>query len=180
MKRTLTKNVVRNVFLLVLISPIAVSLAQTRPSPTVSAAQSSPQRRPLNTEQSPRPRLVVLIVVDQFRYDYLTRFGDLFTSRGIGRLMREGASWTDANFDHVPTFTAPGHAVFMTGAWPSQTGIVANDWYEQDTGRKVKSITDDATLMLAGKAGEKGKARGVCCAPRSGMNYVWLTTIDRK
>lgn len=103
-----------------------------------------------------RPQLVLLIVVDQFRYDYLVRFGDLFGSRGIGRLMREGASWTEANFDQVPTFTAPGHAVFMTGAWPSQTGIVANEWYERDTGRKVKSVTDDSTNKLGGKPGEKG------------------------
>src|ERR1700693_2141502 len=59
-------------------------------------------------DRGARPRLVLLIVVDQFRYDYLTRFGDLFGSRGIGRLMREGASWTEANFDHVPTFNVPG------------------------------------------------------------------------
>jgi predicted AlkP superfamily pyrophosphatase or phosphodiesterase len=112
-----------------------------------------------------RPRLVLLIVVDQFRYDYLLRFGDLFGSRGIGRLMREGASWTDANFDHVPTFTAPGHAVLMTGASPSQTGIVANEWYERETGRKVKSITDDSTNALGGKPDEKGKSpRRLLCS----------------
>ena len=126
------------------------------------AQQAHPARRPgaraENTApaKGSRPRLVLLIVVDQFRYDYLTRFGDLFGSRGIGRLMREGASWTEANFDQVPTFTAPGHAVFMTGAWPSQTGIVANEWYERDTGKKVKSVTDDSTNKLAGKPGEKG------------------------
>lgn len=115
--------------------------------------------RPQNTSprsKASRTRLVLLIVVDQFRYDYLTRFGDLFGSRGIGRLMRTGASWTEANFDHVPTFTAPGHAVLMTGAWPSQTGIVANEWYERDTGLRVKSITDDSTQMLAGRPGQKG------------------------
>ena len=114
--------------------------------------------RPANTTpaRDSRPRLVLLIVVDQFRYDYLTRFGDLFGSTGIGRLMREGASWTEANFDHVPTFTAPGHAVFLTGAWPSQTGIIANEWYERETGRKVKSVTDDSTDKLGGKPGEKG------------------------
>jgi len=70
-----------------------------------------------------RPRLVLLIVVDQFRYDYLTRFGDLFGARGIGRLMREGASWTEVNFDQVPTFTAPGHAFFMTGACPPRPAL---------------------------------------------------------
>src|SRR2546422_2213283 len=83
----------------------AVAWTQARKPPSV-------QRQVEGT----RPRLVLLIVVDQFRYDYLTRFGDLFGSRGLGRLMRRGADWTHANFDHVPTFTAPGHAVFMTGA----------------------------------------------------------------
>ena len=79
--------------------------------------------------------------------------------------MREGASWTNANFDHMPTFTAPGHAVFLTGAWPSQTGIIANEWYERDTGKKVKSITDDSTIMLAGKQSEKGKSpRRLLCS----------------
>ncbi len=105
-----------------------------------------------------RPRLVLLIVVDQFRYDYLARFGDLFGTKGIGRIVRNGASWTRANFDHVPTFTAPGHAVFMTGAYPARTGIIANDWYEQETGRKVKSITDDSTKALAGKPNDTGKS----------------------
>src|SRR5712691_1601293 len=112
-----------------------------------------------------RPRLVLLIVVDQFRYDYLERFGDLFGARGIGRLLREGASWTEANFDHVPTFTAPGHAVLMTGASPSETGIVANEWYERETGKKVKSISDDSTMILAGKPNEKGKSpRRLLCS----------------
>jgi predicted AlkP superfamily pyrophosphatase or phosphodiesterase len=114
---------------------------------------------------STRPRLVLLIVVDQFRYDYLNRFGDLFGTHGIGRLLREGASWTEANFDSVPTTTAPGHSVLMTGAWPSQTGIVANEWYESESGRKVKSITDDSTITLAGKPNEKGKSpRRLLCS----------------
>ena len=117
-----------------------------------------PLRRPSNRDENAakRPRLVLLIVVDQFRYDYLTRYGDLFGEQGIGRLLRQGASWTEANYDHIPTYTAPGHAVLMTGAWPSQTGIIANDWYEQSTGRKVHSVTDDSTNMLAGKPGETG------------------------
>ena len=144
--------------LLALAGALPVSLAQAKPR--------IPARRAIaKASQSPRPRLVLLIVVDQFRYDYLSRFGDLFGSRGIGRLMRAGASWTEANFDHVPTFTAPGHAVFMTGASPSQTGIIANEWYERETGRRVKSITDDSTMMLAGKPNEKGKSpRRLLCS----------------
>ena len=148
------------------------------------------QRRTIQrTANDGRPRLVLLIVVDQFRYDYLTRFGDMFTTRGLGRLMREGASWTDANFDHMPTFTAPGHAVFMTGAWPSQTGIIANNWYEQDTGKKVKSITDDGVMAVGGKDGEKGKSpRRLLCstvgdelrlADRDLSKVIGISTKDR-
>src|SRR5215216_3382361 len=50
-----------------------------------------------------RPRLVLLIIVDQFRYDYLERFGDLFVANGLKRLLRDGASWTQSNYDHMPT-----------------------------------------------------------------------------
>lgn len=124
--------------------------------PAPEQSRAARQRGKSAPARDPRPRLVLLIVVDQFRYDFLNRFGDLFGTRGIGRLMREGASWTETNFDQMPTFTAPGHAVFMTGAWPSQTGIIANEWYERVTGRKVKSVTDDSTVKLAGKPGEKG------------------------
>ena len=135
----------------------------------ISWAQRPP-RGPSNRDENAakRPRLVLLIVVDQFRYDYLTRYGDLFGEKGIGRLLRQGASWTEANYDHMPTYTAPGHAVLMTGAWPSQTGIIANDWYEQSTGRKVKCVTDDSANVLAGRPGEKGYSpRQLLCSTLS-------------
>src|SRR4026209_636125 len=75
-----------------------------------------------------RPRLVLLIVVDQFRYDYLERFGDLFGPNGFKRLFRDGALWTQANYDHTPTYRAPGHGTMMTGAYPAESGIIANEW----------------------------------------------------
>jgi predicted AlkP superfamily pyrophosphatase or phosphodiesterase len=149
MKDCRIRNFARAAALIFLLFPIGRLWAQQPRRVNIRTANPAPAN-------DSRPRLVLLIVVDQFRYDYLTRFGDLFGSRGIGRLMRQGASWTETNFDHVPTFTAPGHAVFMTGAWPSQTGIIANEWYERDTGRRVKSVTDDSTNKLAGKPGEKG------------------------
>ena len=149
MKDSRIRNVAQAFALLLLLFPIGRLSAQ-------QPRQINTRRANSSKSTDSRPRLVLLIVVDQFRYDYLTRFGDLFGPRGIGRLMRQGASWTETNFDHVPTFTAPGHAVFMTGAWPSQTGIIANEWYERDTGRRVKSVTDDSTNKLAGNPGEKG------------------------
>ena len=64
--------------------------------------------------------------------------------------MREGASWSEANYDHVPTETAPGHATMLTGAWPSETGIIANDWYDRAEGKRVNNVGDDSVRALGG------------------------------
>ncbi|HLL75386.1 MAG TPA: alkaline phosphatase family protein, partial [Pyrinomonadaceae bacterium] len=89
-----------------------------------------------------RPRLVLLIVVDQFRADFLERFGDLFAENGLGRLAERGASWANTHYDHTPTYTAPGHATLMTGTWPAQNGIVGNLWFDREAGRVVENIAD--------------------------------------
>ena len=91
---------------------------------------------------------MLLIVVDQFRYDYLERFGDLFAPNGFKRLLRDGASWTQANYDHFPTYTAPGHGTMMTGAYPSETGIVGNDWLDRASGKRITSVTDENVKLL--------------------------------
>ena len=120
-------------------------LGSVRGAPAQTPAQRS--------AQNARPRLVLLIVVDQFRYDYFERFGDLFAAGGLRRLLRDGASWVNANYDHMPTYTAPGHATLMTGAWPAETGIVANDWPDRDEGRFLSSVTDTTkTAVLLGGA----------------------------
>jgi len=113
-------------------------------------------------EAAGRARLVLLVVVDQFRYDFLERFGDLFGPGGLRRLQREGASWTGAHYDHIPTETAPGHATLLTGAWPSETGIIANDWYDRARGRRVNNVEDE-TARLVGPGGAKERA----ASPRS-------------
>lgn len=123
-----------------------------------SESTSVRQQTTAPRSQRTRPRLVLLIVVDQFRYDYLERFGELFVANGIKRLLKNGASWTEANYDHAPTNTAPGHASLTTGTWPSENGIVSNTWFERETGRRVSSVTDDSTMLLGGKIGEKGSS----------------------
>ncbi len=101
-----------------------------------------------------RPRLVLVIVADQFRYDYLTRFGPLFGNGGFRRLMNRGATWTNANFDYVPTKTAPGHTAILTGAPPSVTGIIANEWIDRATATKVTSVGDGTVRAVGGSRGE--------------------------
>lgn len=137
---------------------ISALLAGAVAEHTRAQRKRAPAQASGRTALQQRPRLVLLIVVDQFRYDYLERFGDLFAANGIKRLMREGANWTEANYDHAPTYTAPGHAALMTGTWGSENGIVANNWFERETGRRVSSVTDEATMLLGGREGERGSS----------------------
>ncbi|MGE5644690.1 MAG: alkaline phosphatase family protein [Acidobacteriota bacterium] len=94
-----------------------------------------------------KPKLVVGIVIDQFRYDYLTRFRADYNS-GFARLLTRGAVFTNARYRHFPTITAIGHSTFMTGATPSRSGIAGNEWYDREAGKEVTSVGDDATKLL--------------------------------
>src|SRR6185436_9347171 len=125
-----------------------------------------------------RPRLVLLIAVDQFRRDYLERFGDLFVNNGFRRLLRDGASWEEANYDHVPTYTACGHATMMTGAYPSETGIVGNEWIERETGRRVTSVSDTTVKLLGGNQNEPAASPRRLMASTVG-DELRLATNDR-
>jgi len=140
---------------------------------------SSAQRRPQpDTVRSKRPRLVLLIVVDQFRYDYLDRFDDLFVANGLRRLTREGASWTQSNYDHFPTYTAPGHGTIMTGAYPAETGIVGNDWPDRTTGKRVSSVSDTEEKLLGGKPDDQGSSPRKLMSSTIG-DELRLVTNDR-
>src|SRR5215470_13248631 len=90
----------------------------------------------LSLVAAPRqPKLVVAIVIDQFRYDYLTRFRSEYHG-GFDRLLTKGAVFTNANYIHFPTVTAVGHSTFLSGATPSISGIVGNDWFDRDEKKK--------------------------------------------
>jgi len=97
----------------------------------------------------PEPKLVLAIVVDQFRYDYLTRFRTEFTG-GLKRLMEQGAVFTNANYQAMPTVTAVGHSTFLSGAMPAVSGIVANTWWDRTQAKPVTSVSDDKTKLLGG------------------------------
>ena len=103
-----------------------------------------------------QPKLVLMIVVDQFRYDYLTRFRADYNS-GLARLLDHGAVFTDARYDHYPTVTAVGHSTVMSGATPAISGIIANDWYDRATKKNVSSVSDDNTDIV-GTTGKKASS----------------------
>jgi len=95
------------------------------------------------------PKLVVAIVIDQFRYDYLTRFRSEYTG-GLKRLLTEGADFTNSHYRHYQTVTAAGHSTFLSGATPSMTGIIGNEWWDRTTGAVVTSVSDPQTQLLGG------------------------------
>lgn len=115
-------------------------------SQSIATAQ---QRRAASTSAK-KVKLVVGIAIDQFRYDYLTRFEDQFGEGGFKRLLNGGAVFTNANYIHTPTYTACGHATMMSGATPAMNGIIANEWYDRETGRVVTSVSDNKTKLLGG------------------------------
>ena len=78
-------------------------------------------------QKTPRPKLVVGIVVDQMRYDYLYKFKEYYGSGGFNRLMNEGTNFTYAHFNYIPTSTALGHSTIYTGTTPFYHGIIGND-----------------------------------------------------
>ncbi len=100
----------------------------------------------------PRVKLVLAIVVDQFRYDYLTRFRADYHS-GFDLLLTKGAVFTNARYEHFPTVTAVGHSTFLTGATPSMSGIVGNEWYDRESAKMVTSVSDETVQALGGGEG---------------------------
>lgn len=103
-----------------------------------------------------RPKLVVGIVVDQMRWDYLYRYHDRYTESGFKRLMREGFSCNNTLIDHLPSATAVGHATVYTGSVPAVHGIVGNEWVDQLTGRGWY-CTEDTTVSAVGGSSKAGK-----------------------
>jgi predicted AlkP superfamily pyrophosphatase or phosphodiesterase len=123
------------------------------------ALLSLPASRPTaQAPEDPEIRLVLLIAVDQFRYDYLTRFRSEYT-QGIRSLLTNGAVFTNAHLEHYPTVTAIGHATMLSGATPSVSGIVGNDWFDRETGRTVTSVSDPTVTPV-------GSATGSAASPR--------------
>ena len=89
-----------------------------------------------------RPKLVVGIVVDQMRYDYLTRFYNRYGEEGFKRILKEGFNCENAHFNYIPTQTAVGHASIYTGATGSTHGIIANYWYDKFLKEWVYCVDD--------------------------------------
>ncbi len=101
-----------------------------------------------------RPQLVVGIVVDQMRPDYITRFWDKFGSGGFKRLVNEGYNCKNTQYNYAPTHTGPGHASIYTGTTPSFHGITGNDWFDLKEMDTVNCVSDPHVIPVGTTAWE--------------------------
>jgi predicted AlkP superfamily pyrophosphatase or phosphodiesterase len=120
-----------------------------------------------NTATIKRPKLVVGIMIDQMRWDYLYRFQNRYSANGFKRLMNEGFSCDNTLIPYAYTVTAAGHSSVYTGSVPALNGIVGNDWYDKQLGRDVY-CTEDKSVSIVGPGDKKD--------PQSPKN-LWTTTI---
>ena len=130
-------------------------------APGVRQARTNP-----GTQGAPPPKLILVLSVDQMRFDYLTRFGELYQG-GFRKLLDGGAVFTNAKYRHANTETGPGHSVILSGRHPSNSGIVANAWYDQLL-KKTVNVVDDPVQSPVG-----GKGRGA-----SPANFIGFTVGD--
>ncbi|MEN2434112.1 alkaline phosphatase PafA [Weeksellaceae bacterium A-14] len=120
------------------------------------------------TQQLDRPKLVVGLVVDQMRWDYLFRYYEKFGNDGFRRLLSQGYSLNNVLIPYVPTVTAIGHTSIYTGAVPSIHGIAGNDWYDRKTGKNVYCTSDISVQPVGTENKDSGQH-----SPKN----LWSSTI---
>lgn len=103
-----------------------------------------------------KPKLVVGIVVDQMRYDYLTRYINRFGEGGFKRLINNGYSLENAHYNYIPTYTAVGHSSIYTGTTPDNHGIIGNNWYDKFLQKSIYCV-DDNNYKTVGNNSQEGQ-----------------------
>ncbi|MCW3109452.1 MAG: nucleotide pyrophosphatase [Segetibacter sp.] len=125
------------------------------------------QKKNVTNVNVSRPKLVVGIVIDQMRWDYLYRYADRYSANGFKRLLNEGFSCENTFIPYTPTVTAAGHTCVYTGSVPAITGIMGNNWYRRDLKRSWY-CTEDTTVSTVGSTTDAGEM-----SPSS----LWTTTV---
>ncbi len=131
---------------------------------TLTTAQAQKSKTSVTT----KPKLVVGLVVDQMRWDFLYRYESKYGNGGFKRLMNEGYNLNNVMINYVPTVTALGHTAIYTGSVPSIHGIAGNDWTDRETGKNVYCTTD-TEVKGVGASSERIGAHS--------PHNLWSTTI---
>ncbi|AZI27876.1 alkaline phosphatase family protein [Pedobacter sp. G11] len=131
-------------YLLFSLSLFSISIANAQTKKTTAPVKAFPA-------EVARPKLVVGLVVDQMRWDYLYRFYNRYGNGGFKRLINEGFSVENTLIPYTPTYTAVGHTTIYTGSVPAVHGIIGNDWYDSESKKNVY-CTEDSTVVTVGSS----------------------------
>jgi predicted AlkP superfamily pyrophosphatase or phosphodiesterase len=132
----------------------------------ISAGQLSAQKV---QKTASAPKLVVGVMVDQMRWDFIYRYKAKYGEHGFKRILREGFSNENAHIPYAQTVTAAGHACVYTGSVPAVNGIVGNEWYDRTLKRQVYCVEDDSVKIVGGNPSKE---------PMSPKNLMTTTVTD--
>jgi predicted AlkP superfamily pyrophosphatase or phosphodiesterase len=118
---------------------------------------TSPKNKPTGPSQLPNPKLVVGIVVDQMRYDYIYRYYNKYVEGGFKRFLNEGFNARNHHYHYALTVTGAGHSAIYTGSLPAINGVVANEWYDKIQGRNVYCSEDASVATVGSSTASVGK-----------------------
>ncbi len=147
-------------------APPAPSTAKSRAAARVEAAALAAVPP---SAYNAHPRLVIILVIDQFREDYLERYRADFKGRGFRLFLDKGAYFPDCYYDYANTKTAPGHSTIGTGAYSDGHGIANNDWWDltRSTKREISSVEDERYALVGVPASSQGKTPDPGASPRN-------------
>lgn len=143
----------------------------------LASSRTDASQKPRQDSVIARPKLVLTIVVDQFRHNYLERFYKMYVpagkrSGGFRRLLKDGASMKNSLYRHSGTNTGPGHSVILSGMYPSHTGIIMNEWIDRTSGMSMYCVSDTSERPV----GEASSTKMGQCSPK---NLLVQTIGDR-
>jgi len=147
----------KKLFILIFLSAILAQCIAIKSKSTTSTSPTSTQKaitvNPITNNETVPPKLVVGIVVDQMRYDYLIRFYTKYGERGFKRLMENGYNLENVHYNYIPTYTAVGHTSIYTGTTPTNHGIISNDWYDKYEKKSIYCVDDDNYKTVGANSG---------------------------
>lgn len=140
---------------LLLLLLVAISLTQCIAVKSKKTTIVSNEKTVTSEIDFKRPKLMVGVVVDQMRYDYLIKFYNKYGENGFKKLMRNGYNLENVHYNYIPTYTAVGHTSIYTGTTPTNHGIISNNWYDKYEKKSIYCVDDDRYETVGAKTGGK-------------------------
>ncbi|MBI9042541.1 alkaline phosphatase PafA [Lutibacter sp.] len=134
---------------------VAISLTQCIAVKSKKTTIVSNEKTVTSEVDFKRPKLMVGVVVDQMRYDYLIKFYNKYGENGFKKLMRNGYNLENVHYNYIPTYTAVGHTSIYTGTTPTNHGIISNNWYDKYEKKSIYCVDDDRYETVGAKTGGK-------------------------